>query len=199
MQDVSKEKETFAGFSIQQNRRFWLAAFFLFIGVLSRIIPHLPNSTAIAFSSLALGFMLPRALAMIAVLIMALISDAILAYMYGYPCFGYWSFFTYSGFLASAFMGSFISKMTVFRSLVYLLSTSFLFWVWTNLGVWLLSAWYAKTVYGFIACYTAALPFLRNQLLGDLIWGGVFILVFALAKQTRRASYCPTKSVATGS
>ena len=44
------------------------------------------------------------------------------------------------------------------------------FWVWTNLGVYLHSGLYIKTITGFIACYSAALPFLQKALIGDLFW-----------------------------
>jgi hypothetical protein len=56
------------------------------------------------------------------------------------------------------------------RYLRYTIFASFGFWLWTNLGVWLLSGLYPKTTAGFFECYIAALPFLRNGLLGDIVW-----------------------------
>ncbi len=55
--------------------------------------------------------------------------------------------------------------------LIYILGTSLSFWLWTNFGVWLFGNLYPKTPHGFYSCYIAALPFLRNSLLGDMIWG----------------------------
>lgn len=45
------------------------------------------------------------------------------------------------------------------------------FYVWTNFGVWLLDSWgmYPKTFVGLIVCYINGLPFLRNQLGGNLL------------------------------
>lgn len=45
------------------------------------------------------------------------------------------------------------------------------FFVWTNLGVWLLGdgVWYPRTGAGLVSCYVAGLPFFRTMLLGNLV------------------------------
>ncbi len=40
------------------------------------------------------------------------------------------------------------------------------FWIWTNLGVWLLATIYPLNIQGLSACYIAAIPFLMNSLIG---------------------------------
>ncbi|MFV2066645.1 MAG: DUF6580 family putative transport protein [Pirellulales bacterium] len=47
------------------------------------------------------------------------------------------------------------------------------FWLTTNLGVWLFQEMYPKSVSGLIACYVAAIPFFRNMLAGDVFYVGV--------------------------
>ncbi len=51
------------------------------------------------------------------------------------------------------------------------LVATFWFYLWTNFGVWFLDSWgmYPKTLNGLILCYVNGLPFLRNQLVGNLI------------------------------
>lgn len=49
-----------------------------------------------------------------------------------------------------------------------LLGTIF-FYLWTNFGVWQLTAMYPHTFAGLIQSYIMGLPFLRYQLLGNLI------------------------------
>lgn len=46
------------------------------------------------------------------------------------------------------------------------------FYLWTNFGVWFLDSWgmYPGTFTGLINCYLNGLPFLKNQLLGNLIF-----------------------------
>jgi hypothetical protein len=42
------------------------------------------------------------------------------------------------------------------------------FYVWTNFGVWQIGGLYPHTVDGLVLSYVNGLPFLRNQLLGNL-------------------------------
>lgn len=47
--------------------------------------------------------------------------------------------------------------------------TTLFFYAWTNFGVWHLSGMYPHTLAGLELSYINALPFLRNQLLGNLV------------------------------
>ena len=42
---------------------------------------------------------------------------------------------------------------------------------------------YTLTLNGLVECYVAALPFLRNALVGDLAWGLVLFLSFQGVKK----------------
>jgi hypothetical protein len=46
---------------------------------------------------------------------------------------------------------------------------SLFFFIWTNFGVWALSGMYAHTLDGLASCYVLALPFLKMNLLGNII------------------------------
>ena len=48
------------------------------------------------------------------------------------------------------------------------LSGAFLFFFITNFGVWLLG--FPNTMAGLISCYTLAIPFFVNTILGDLFF-----------------------------
>lgn len=168
---------------LNKNSRYCFGLAFLLVGIISRVIPHMPNATALTFVSLASGFLLPRYFALLGILFVTFCSDALISYFYHYPLFGSWSLFTYSGFLGLALAGTFLQKITALRSYAYFLGGSTLFWVWTNFGVWLTSGMYAKSITGMIACYVAAIPFLTNQWLGDLIWLSAFILAVKTSQQ----------------
>lgn len=47
--------------------------------------------------------------------------------------------------------------------------STLVFYAWTNFGVWHLSGMYPHTLAGLEMSYINALPFLRNQLLGNLL------------------------------
>jgi hypothetical protein len=64
------------------------------------------------------------------------------------------------------------------------IGASLLFYLLSNFGVWATGAFYPITFSGLISCYAAGLPFLLNQVLGDMFYSlvlfGLAINVFAL-------------------
>jgi hypothetical protein len=62
-------------------------------------------------------------------------------------------------------------------------ASSVLFFVLTNLGVWLFSGMYPRTAEGLVACYAAAVPFFQNTLAGDLFFSALLFGGFALAER----------------
>lgn len=159
-----------------------LAFFYIIISVLGRIIPHPANVTPLTNICLWSGQKLPRYLAIVVVLFSIAISDVALAAIYHYPIFGVWSLFSYSGFLAIALFSSRIKAHSIFKTLGFLLASTLGFWLWSNFGSWLIMG-YPKNSSGLFACYTMALPFLRNAVLGDLGW-------FAIILATQRCCIC---------
>jgi hypothetical protein len=63
------------------------------------------------------------------------------------------------------------------------LLSSTLFFLITNFGVWAFGPLYPKTLGGLAACYTAAIPFFQNTLLGDFFYVGVLFGGFWLLEQ----------------
>lgn len=137
----------------------------------SRLIPHPPNVTPLVNLSLFAGVQLSRAMSFIIIIASLIFSDIGLHFIYGYPIFGSWSIFTYSFLLMLVWIGSKIN-FSARNYIMTVLFSSLGFWLWTNFGTWLLSGIYPKNLNGIIDCYLAALPFLRNQLLGDFMWLG---------------------------
>jgi hypothetical protein len=63
------------------------------------------------------------------------------------------------------------------------LTSSILFFILTNFGVWASGHLYPKTWAGLVTCYTAALPFFRNSLEGDLLYTLILFGGFALMER----------------
>ena len=82
------------------------------------------------------------------------------------------SIVVYAAFLFVSFIGTQSKKPSVFAILL----SSFSFFVITNFGVWLIS--YPKSWVGLVECYTLAIPFFRNSLLGDFFYAGLMIYGF---------------------
>lgn len=69
-----------------------------------------------------------------------------------------------------------------------LVTTGF-FYAWTNFGVWHIGGLYPHSLAGLVECYVNALPFLRNQLLGNMIFVPVLsVVVLSIMKYVTVAS-----------
>jgi hypothetical protein len=88
------------------------------------------------------------------------------------------SIFVYLSFAVITWMGQ--QKNRVTPKLVLL--GSVLFFLISNLGVWLL--YYPKTIDGLVTCFGLAIPFFATSLLGDIFYS--VILVFGFSAMSRR-------------
>ena len=148
-------------------KKFILISFLSII--LSRLLPHPPNFT----STIAVAFYLPALFGtkfLIVALSAFIISDLIL---------GLHSlvFFTWGSLLLIAYFAKYFQKF-YFRIFGVSLSCIIFFLV-SNFGVWALSDLYIKNLEGLILCYTMAIPFFQNTLLGTLFFTFLF---FSLSK-----------------
>jgi hypothetical protein len=154
----------------------------ILIAAISRVVPHFPNVTAMTAVSLLAGTQFSRKISLFIVLCALVLSDVLLAYGFGYAVFGSWTLFTYSGFLLIALFGKLAAQKKTIYLFGFIICSSLGFWLWTNFGTWLCSGMYQKSFAGFITCYVAALPFLRNALIGDVIWLAVLISMLHFLK-----------------
>ena len=145
---------------------------FVLIAALTRLVPHPPNFAPITAMSLFAGaYFTRKQLAFIVPLLAMLISDLFLGF---YTI----SIFVYLSFAVITWMGQQRNRVT--PKLVLL--GSVLFFLISNLGVWLL--YYPKTIDGLVTCFTLAIPFFATSLLGDIFYS--VIMVFGFSAVSRR-------------
>lgn len=151
---------------------------FIFLGIVSRLLPHPPNFTAFnAMALFSIACFGSLRLSLSIVFSTMFISDLI---------FGFHSsmVFVYSSLALIVLMGYFLNtKKSFIRTSFLLTLSSFLFFVVTNFGVWLAGSIYPSTALGLVLCYVAALPFFLNNLLGTLLYGGILYAVQVSSKQ----------------
>jgi len=139
---------------------------FMLLAVLFRLLPHLPNFTPITAIAMFGGlYFTNKTMAYLVPLFIMVMSDLFLG-------FHTISIFVYAAFILVSFIGTRTKKPSVFTILL----SSISFFIVTNFGVWLIG--YPKTWTGLVECYTLAIPFFRNSLLGDFFYSGVMILGF---------------------
>lgn len=169
------------------NSRNILFLFFL-VGLLGRVLPHPASVTPFHALCLLAGLHLSSRAAILTLLGCYFCADICLAFLNGFPILGAWSIYTYTGLLGLIYLG--MKNKTNKTKIPLVLTGSFSFWLWTNLGVWLHSGLYPRTLIGFTACYTAALPFLNSALLGDIIWfTSLSFLLFSEQKVASKNSF----------
>ena len=156
--------------------------------VMARLLPHAPNFSPVAATTLFAGAVLRgRALALVVPLAAMLLGDAVL---------GFYDWRVMSVvYLASAlpvFVGWLSRRWR--GPLVFvpaILSCSLLFFLGTNFAVWAFGGIYPHSMAGLIECYVAALPFLKQTAAGDLFWATIFFggyyLVLAIHFYVRRS------------
>ena len=169
----------------------------LLIGIGSRLIPHYPNFTAVgAISLLGAAFASRRSIAIIIPFLVLLFSDMILnnlIYARIYPDDYKHFIFLYRGALWSyaAFGLVVIFGHALFRNGLDLsrvlfgsFGASLIFFLLSNFGVWAATGAYPVNFGGLMTCYSMGLPFLLNQVLGDLFYSlilfGAAIHIFEL-------------------
>ncbi len=157
---------------------------------LARLLPHPPNATPIAAIALFGGACFRgRWAAFLVPLGAMLLSDVVL----GLTRYQAYSLFplqavVYACFLAESALGRLIAdRRSVWRIGAAGLAGSLVFFVVTNFAVWVGGTLYPLTAAGLVECYTAAIPYFRNTLLGDAVC--ITILFSVLALLENRAAW----------
>lgn len=141
----------------------------------SRLLPHPPNVAPITALTLFGAVYLGEKYAFIIPLVAMLLSDYVLGFYQG-------MFWVYGSFFAIGCIGLWLrNNFTITRLIGSSFVGSVLFFIVTNLGVWVSSAvTYPHTIAGLGECYVAAIPFFRNTLLGDFIYTGAMFGAYEL-------------------
>mgnify|MGYP001302857611 CR=1 FL=1 len=69
------------------------------------------------------------------------------------------------------------------------------FYLWTNLGVVLVSGMYPLSIFGLSQSYINALPFLGNQLISVAIGGAMFYFLYRSLSYLRNSKFIPTQEL----
>lgn len=154
-----------------------LGILFAVIAVVGRLIPHPWNFAPVGALVLYSGFVLPRRLVILPLLVL-LISDLIIGTYQPYIMAAVYASYGLSMGLSFA-MRKYFSWPTILGAS---LAGSLAFFFITNAAVWLWSGMYPVTGTGLIVSYLAGLPFFRNTVTSDLFFSGVFFGIYELAQ-----------------
>lgn len=148
------------------NKKQLVIITFIVIAVLVRLFPHLPNVTPVTAIALFSGvYFTNKKFAFTMPLLAMVLSDLFLG-------FSAITLFVYAAFILVAYIGLSSKKISIKSILI----SSISFFIITNFGVWLL--YYPKSFAGLVECYTLAIPFFRNSIIGDFFFAGVMYFGF---------------------
>lgn len=148
----------------------------ILLAVVMRLVPHPPNFAPIAALALFGGAHFDKKLRFIIPFSAMIISDLILGFDGATP-------YVYFSFFLIILVGSLLHKHQKLPHLVGAsLTSSVLFFLITNFGVWAAGSMYTKDLSGLMNSYAMGIPFFKNTLLGDLFYTGAFFYGFSLVR-----------------
>lgn len=156
------------------------------LAIAFRTVLHIgPNIELVTASSIAAGYFLKnKRLAMLFPIIVMIITDSIIGNTSIF-------IFTWSAFLITPLIGIFNAKYlngstalprTLFINTSGAILSVLVFYLWTNFGVIVTTEMYPDTLTGLMQSYINALPFLKNQLYGNIIFSPIIFLLVILVK-----------------
>ncbi len=157
------------------NKKILTPRFLFIVSVIAfaaiyRMIPHIPNFTPLAAMALFGGACINRkALAFLIPLTAMIISDLVIGFHSTILA-------VYISFIVTVGIGLLIRKSSSLKNVLFgSIASSILFFLITNFSVWTSGmVGYSMNISGLVSCYTAALPFFRNELFGTLVFNSVF-------------------------
>lgn len=160
----------------------------IILAIATRFVPHPANFTAIGAIALFSGLYLSRRQALALPLIAMLISDIFIGFYSPYIMGS-----VYLGFALTVLLGQYLKNKIQFGNIVLgAVAGSTIFFLLTNTAVWAFGTMYTHNLFGLFQSYYMALPFWRNELLGNLFYSGVLIggyeMIKNLASQTSSAT-----------
>ena len=176
--------------TMKNKLSYWILPLLILIAAFSRIISHPVNVTPIAamglfgaayFNRKILAYLVPLAALFASDLV---INNTILASYFGHFTIFYpGALFVYGGFTLISLLGFALLKKVKFSNVIIgSILASGIFFIISNLGTFFTGIMYPHTWAGLVICYTAALPYFANTILGDLFFVGVLFGGFELIK-----------------
>ena len=140
--------------------------------VVSRLIPHPPNFTPVITIAIMSGYLFKNIFFSFTVLLVSMLMGDIFIGFYKNMFFVYLSLFVITYVFANI-----NNKINYKNLLIFGFFGSLIFFIISNLGVWLIEDLYIKNLNGLMECYILALPFFKNTILSTFLFS--YIIYFS--------------------
>ncbi len=156
----------------------------ILVGITTRLIPHLPNFTAIGAVALFSGAMFKkRKIAFIVPLVAMFVSDLLLnnivysSYYLGFQWLTLGWEGVYAAFFITVILGKSVNSYRIYSIAAGATASAVIFFLSTNFSSWIASPIYNKDISGLLTAYIAGVPFFVNQLLGNLFYSAALFSI----------------------
>jgi hypothetical protein len=167
--------------------RFYFITSAVVLAALTRFIPHEPNFTAVGSMALFAGALMPkRWMSLLVPMITLLLTDLVLGFHNTM-----WA--VYGSFAIITMMGWMLSKRQNTVNIIGASVVAALFFFFTtNAAVWIMdinspAPFFSSDFSGLMACIEMGLPFLKNQILSQALFGAVLFGTYYLVKSKKPA------------
>jgi hypothetical protein len=172
------------------NLRFTVITSLILIAAASRLLPIHNFSPLGAIALFGAAHFSKKWQAIAIPLIATWLSDLFInnvIYARFYPTFTWFYegfYWQYASYILIAVLAFFIlKKVNVKNVFIGALSSTVIFFIVSNFGVWVSSTAYPHNFTGLMACYTAAIPFVNGTLYSDLLYSAILFGSYALAQK----------------
>lgn len=148
------------------------------LGTLMRLLPHAANFTPVGSLALFGGAHLKKRYALLLPLISLVLSDLFI----GFDSLES-RLTVYGAFILIGLLGLLLRKRaTMVNVALATVTGSIIFFLVTNFVFFYPPTMYSHDLAGMMSSYYNALPFLRNMMIGDLVYSGVIFGAYELSK-----------------
>jgi hypothetical protein len=186
----SQNHPTFAGsltIPIMISRRFYLVISLILAAAAVRLLPHAPNFAPVGAMGLFGAAYFRKSWALVLPFASLFLSDLVLnntIYSAYFPTFTWisspWMYLSFAAVVLVG-LGWFSTGVSKWKVVGGAFSSSVVFFLVSNFGVFMESGLYPKTVAGLGMCYTAGLPFFTNTVASDLLYSTILFGVYQFA------------------
>jgi len=172
-----------------------IAYLILLLAIVSRVVPHTVNLTAVGGSLLFFGARRSRWQAVIAMVALAATDFYLTRFAYGYPFHMRDYLVTWAWYAGVCLLGNGLlsRKASALRVGAAVFTSATSFFVISNFVVWIGgsmgSGLYPHTAAGLAACYATAIPFYGNDLVSTGIVAGALFGLPALGRKLADAMH----------
>lgn len=167
---------------MNRNILFISICLLVFFGIVMRLLPHAPNMTPITALAFVGGLYLGKRWAVLLPCLALFLSDIFIG-LYEWKIM----LSVYGSFLLIGLLSAVVTRYRSFMPVGFsVIGASLFFFFITNGAVWAFSPWYEKSISGLLYAYELGLPFLRNMLIGDILYTAILIFAFESAFAARK-------------